>query len=278
MKQIQLAIVHAGDAHRDEFFALGLAHAAGILASDASIVRRDPTAEELGNPEILVLDVGGQHQPELSNFDHHQLPRGTEECAFSLLAKHLTVPGMGISFYELFSDRPWYKATVILDSRGPFELAKREGLSKLPASLWSPVESASLKVFEKDCDTGFSIACVVMEELVRGSKKAREEIETIAKIVSSTYVSGLMVLRIPSKDTEYAEDYLRKAQLDPAVLVFDDNRGAGLCLFRRNDNPKVDFSILEGDASVAFAHKGGFIAKTRSASDDWMGLVRKSLK
>ncbi len=62
-----------------------------------------------------------------------------------------------------------------------------------------------------------------------------------------------------------------------AVTVTRDDRGQGLCLFRRNDDPRVDFSRLEGHEGVVFAHKGGFVAKTK----EWMdpaALIHLALK
>ena len=67
----QLIITHPGSAHFDEVTAIGL-----ILAVNADTVfrieRREPTQEELNNPDIWVVDVGDQYEPETRNFDHHQ--------------------------------------------------------------------------------------------------------------------------------------------------------------------------------------------------------------
>jgi len=53
------------------------------------VERRNPTQEELQNPNILVGDVGMEFNPERNNFDHHQdkdLP-----CAFELLGTTGTI-------------------------------------------------------------------------------------------------------------------------------------------------------------------------------------------
>ncbi|MDA8403773.1 MAG: MYG1 family protein, partial [Desulfobacteraceae bacterium] len=64
-------ITHPGSAHFDEFFAISL-----ILARrpDVSftIERREPTKEELDNPDVWVVDIGERFEPHLKNFDHHQ--------------------------------------------------------------------------------------------------------------------------------------------------------------------------------------------------------------
>jgi hypothetical protein len=61
-----------------------------------------------------------------------------------------------------------------------------------------------------------------------------------------------------------------------AVTVTQDDRGEGFSLYRRNDHPAVDFSKLEAHPDVIFAHKGGFIAKTKP-NVDWRKLVDLAL-
>jgi len=54
---INKIIVHAGKAHRDDFMSVCF-----LLAMDpsAQVERRDPTPEELEDPNIWVVDVGMQ--------------------------------------------------------------------------------------------------------------------------------------------------------------------------------------------------------------------------
>jgi len=270
-------IVHSGEAHRDEFLSLGLAVHAGLITETTPIERRDPTDAELDDPDVLVLDVGGRLDVWRSNYDHHQLARGTEECTLSLLGQSMSVRGQTYTYHELLADQLWYRATIVLDSLGPFELAKRAGLKKLPAETWSPVESAMLSMFEQDPQLGLQVAAGVVTQLVGAAIKAKQQVEEICRVAEDHDVEGLQVVRIPLKDAEFFEDYLRLRNQNPAVLVFNDNRGQGFCLYRRNDHPKVDFSRIETNPAVTFAHKGGFIAKTQSLLDDWKSLVAAAI-
>jgi len=64
------AITHAGIFHADDVFA-----AAYLMLhknTEIKIIRRDPTPEELTNPNVIVFDIGGQFNTGLNNFDHHQ--------------------------------------------------------------------------------------------------------------------------------------------------------------------------------------------------------------
>lgn len=53
------------------------------------VERRNPTEQELQNPNILVGDVGMEFNPELNNFDHHQ--DKNLGCAFQLVATTGTI-------------------------------------------------------------------------------------------------------------------------------------------------------------------------------------------
>ena len=45
-------------------------------------------------------------------------------------------------------------------------------------------------------------------------------------------------------------------------MVYPDRRGEGYGLRRHNDDPRMDFTRIETEQDVNFAHKQGFIAKT----------------
>ena len=52
---------------------------------------------------------------------------------------------------------------------------------------------------------------------------------------------------------------------DVVALVYPDRRGGGYGLSRYNDNPAFDFTRIEGEPDVHFAHARGFVAKTSAA-------------
>jgi hypothetical protein len=48
------------------------------------------------------------------------------------------------------------------------------------------------------------------------------------------------------------------------ALIYPDRRGEGYGMRRFNDDQHLDFSRLEEEADIRFAHARGFIAKTTS--------------
>ena len=50
-----------------------------------------------------------------------------------------------------------------------------------------------------------------------------------------------------------------------AGLVYPDRRGQGFGLSRHNDHPRYDFTRIDKEPDVHFAHARGFVAKTSAA-------------
>lgn len=51
-----------------------------------------------------------------------------------------------------------------------------------------------------------------------------------------------------------------------AAIIYPDRRGDGFGIGRYEDHPRLDFSRVEAESDVHFAHKSGFMCKT-SATD-----------
>lgn len=70
-KDIKVVVTHPGIHHADDAFAVALLYLdLGKMAF--SVERRVPTPEDLADPQVAVVDVGGVFDPELHNYDHHQ--------------------------------------------------------------------------------------------------------------------------------------------------------------------------------------------------------------
>ena len=285
MSSIHSVIIHGGHAHKDEFLALGIALSAEMIIGDTPVYRRDPTESELDDPSVLVLDVGRRYDHKTHNYDHHQLPAGTEECAMSLLAKHVLLPHpqehglMGVTYHELFKEQPWYRATVILDSRGPFELAKRIGIEKTPIELLSPIEKSLFEYMEywKDehpvplhiLQTARLVVNMRMEAAIK-LRKRHQELEETAKFISIKNLDkpegGFSAIWFEGDDFGI-QAFREMNNLNFVVSVFKAERSPGWGLFRFDDDPRINFAQLDGDERVSFAHKGGFYAETHELLD-----------
>ena len=271
-----LILTHPGGSHKDEFLACC------VLAAvhQAPIVRREPTQEDLDNLSTAVVDVGGEHDPARGNFDHHQFPRDHPPlCSISLVLQDLGLYEDARAFCDWLEPAEWF------DTRGPNETARWLGVERetLP-KLQSPVDLTLLRRFAssselKPGETLWEAMRWVGEDLLAYLKNLRERLDYIsrnAEFWDIAHAGGsFRVLAMPRTEPMPDEpssglgrfiQSLPESEPPIAGLVYPDRRGSGFGLSRHNDHPNLDFTRIQDEPDVHFAHARGFVAKT-SASD-----------
>jgi hypothetical protein len=267
---IQTIITHPGSAHKDDVLAVSVL----IAKYNAPVFRREPTEQELADPTIAIVDIGKEHEPQKSNFDHHHFPREhAPTCSLSLVLQHLGLYEDAIKCWRWLEPAEW------LDSRGPMKTAEWLGVPRKAISqLNSPVDVTLLRRFGKKTtleagDPLYEFMRFVGQDLLDDLQLVRERIKFAKQNVEHW--------SIPCGDEKIQALYLSKEAgakcpggtfgifrllggENIAVHIFPDNRSNGMSLFRVEDHPRVDFSSLEGEEKVFFAHPGGFIAKVDS--------------
>lgn len=283
-------IVHPGKAHRDEFLACGLAVAAGLVDPlQVTVARKDPTMEELRDPRTLVLDVGLRHDPDTRCFDHHQHGYA-DDCALSLLAKGLQYTGSS-TYHDLLNEQDWYKATILMDTRGPAGTAEVLGLEKFPFELGSPIEEMLLVQFENAPTGMLTLIGGIVKRLITAAHTRRvayemldeqHKVGTIDVANDAGGTTKLFYLHVPNydKNPQYITQWATSKHYQFAFSVTPDDRGAGWALYRFDNHPNLDFAKIDGHPLVLFAHSGGFIAKTHNkvGLDDVLSLVQNSAR
>ncbi len=271
---IRLIITHPGGAHKDDFLACSLM----VSVHGVPIVRRDPSEQELDDPSVCIIDVGGRHEPEKNNFDHHQFPRDhTPTCALSLILQHL---GM-YEDAQMFCD--WLEPAEWFDCRGPQKTAEWLGVPReVVGKLNSPIDISLLRRFAKLTpdselhagDPIYELMCYIGGDLLEYLKSVRSKLDSISAHVERWEVTSggecFDVLFLPR--TESAMDdasgslarYIMVNELHEqiAAIAYPDSRGEGFGLARFNDHPRIDFTRVESAGDVHFAHNSGFLCKT----------------
>ena len=268
---IKTIITHPGGAHKDDFLACSVL----LSTHPVSIFRRDPTEQELEDPEVAVVDIGHQHDPELNNFDHHQLPRDHEPtCALSLVLQK----------FEIYEDTKefcsWLETTEWFDCRGPHDTAEWLGVDReAMAKLNSPLDVTMFQAFarQKEHHPGepvWEVMKMMGTDLVQYVTGLRGRINQVAKIEEFWDLGQgedmIKVAFVPRTEPEVEEASgglawrIKELGLEEEVvaMVYPDSRGEGYGMRRYNDSPVVDFSKLSEEPEVHFTHNRGFIAKT----------------
>jgi hypothetical protein len=230
---------------------------------------------------IAVLDVGGHHEPEKFNFDHHQFPREhVPTCALSLVLQHLGIYEDAREFCSWLEVAEWF------DCRGPKDTAEwlemdRDTLGKLN----SPLDITMLKSFAAQTEHHpgepvWEIMRMIGRDLFEFITGLRARLNEVSKYTEVWDImrgeSGFKVLFLPRSDSlpDDASGVLgyqvKALGLEEEILavVAPDSRGNGYGMRRFNDDLRLDFSRLEGEADIHFAHARGFIAKTSSDQVD----------
>ena len=268
-------VTHPGGAHKDDLLA------ACVLAAlhHCPIVRRDPTPAELDDPAVAVVDVGGNHDPARSNFDHHHFPREhPPTCALSLVLAHLGLYEDALQFCDWLETAEWF------DSRGPTKTGEWLGVPRRAISqLNSPIDTTLLRRFGQatrlePTDPLYRYMEMVGDDLLEYLRVARERLDFTAQRVQRWAIPAgadvIEALYLPRTDAPADEpssmlgSYIRATKLERviAAIVYPDRRGDGFGIGRYEDHPRLDFSRVEGEPDVHFAHKSGFMCKT-TASD-----------
>jgi hypothetical protein len=242
------------------------------------VFRREPSNEDLADSGTAVIDVGGEWEEEKMNFDHHQFPRDAEPlCALSLVLKHLGIYEEARKFCD------WLEVAEYIDTRGPNDTAswlgvERETMSKLN----SPVDITLLRRFaaaseHRPGEPIYEVMTMIGEDLTSYVKGMKARLAYLADHCEIWELSGgAKVLFLPRTDPLPAESsmgmgrYVEELGLEEEVvaMVYPDRRGEGYGLSRFNDNKRMEFTRVEDEADVHFAHKKGFIAKTSASTNE----------
>ena len=269
---IDLILTHPGGAHKDDFLACSLLAA----RHGVPIERREPAQSDLDDPAVVVVDVGGEHDPARSNFDHHQFPRDHDPiCALSLVLQDF-------GLYEdarLFCD--WLEPAEWFDTRGAGGTAKWLGVERsVMDQLNSPVDITFLRRFARE--ERLEPGEVLYEAMKWVGADLLEYLETLRERLGFIGAHGeiweletgesvrFKALFMPRTDPLPAEPSMGLGRYLDSVgesgtvagLVYPDRRGSGYGLSRHNDDKRLEFTKIEGEADVHFAHARGFVAKT----------------
>lgn len=274
---VQLIVTHPGGAHKDDLLA------ACVLAAQhgAPIERRDPTPADLADAGVAVVDIGGEHAPEKMNFDHHHFDREhPPTCALSLVLQAQGLYEDALRFCDWLEPAEWF------DSRGPNKTAAwLEVPRKAISQLNSPIDMTLLRRFaaQPRHEPGqplYAYMQMVGEDLLTYLSTVRARIAYVRNHGVRWQVPAgadtIEVVFLPRTDpaadepSAAAKAYVRAEGLERTVaaIVYPDRRGDGYGIARYEDHPRLDFSRVQSEQDVHFAHKSGFMCKVTATDPE----------
>jgi len=262
----QLIITHPGSAHFDEVTAVSL-----ILAvyadTEFRIERREPVPAELDDPDVWVVDIGDRHEPEKHNFDHHQ----SLGCpaAFVLVAEYL-------GLVETMSVMPWWYFKDEVDRFGPVKSSVKYHAGDDLVNR-NPVESWLVARFAFGPEACLPLLKTFGIHIIEEARMLKSQID-FWKTSSRLVIAGVPAMIGETRESAGLEEFRRLEENPPDIVISLDRHSKGWRLFRYDGTP-VDFSLISDRPEIAFAHKSGFMAKTkeRLGIDDLIVLVSKAV-
>jgi len=300
---MKYVVTHGGRPHLDDFTACALSMCRkGPVSQDDSVLptletwttvpiyRRYPTADELADPGVLVLDVGGRLEPGRSNFDHHQLPRDDVRCAMRLLAGHVRVPhkdeaGRYQTFAEFFPKVfPWWETAIVFDHLGPYAAAKMHGLTwDKVAKFRGPCDKVLLDMFADPQLSPWDRGVLVYRTYTRYIDNTVASWFDVQSKLRWGRVGNTPVLDLTGCDPIAAAQLAESgscpgfdAMLNGVVVYVAAPRSdgenwenTGLAIRRVGDDKHgINFTKVKDDPLVTFCHENGFLAKMKGRDMD----------
>jgi len=262
----QLIITHPGSAHFDELTAISL-----ILAvyTDVKfrVERREPTPAELDNPDIWVVDIGFRHEPEKHNFDHHQ----SLDCpaSFVLLAEYL-----GLA--ETMSVMTWWNFKDEVDRFGPVKSSLKYHAGDDLVNR-NPIESWLAEKFANEPEVCLPLLKSFGITLIESARMLKSQID-FWKSSTRLVIAGVPAMIGETRESAGLAEFRRLDKNPPDIVISLDRTGNGWRLFRYDGTP-VNFSLISDCKEIDFAHKSGFLAKTKEhlSIDELISLISKTV-
>ncbi len=262
----QLIITHPSSAHFDEVTAVSLIIAV-YADTEFRIERREPVPVELDDPDVWVVDIGDRYEPEKHNFDHHQSLDCPAACV--LVAEYL-------GLVETMSVLPWRHFMDEVDRFGPVTSSVKyhagdDLVNRNPVEIWLMASFAS------DPEASLPLLKAFGAHIIEDARTLKSQID-FWKTSSRLVIAGVPAMIGETRESAGLEEFRRLGENPPDIVITLDRREKGWRLFRYDGTP-VDFSLISDRPEIAFAHKTGFMAKTkeRLAIDDLIALVSKAV-
>jgi hypothetical protein len=246
----QLIVTHAGSAHFDEVTAIGL-----ILAvhtgTQFRVERREALPAELNDSSVWVVDTGNRHEPEKLNFDHHQ----SLNCpaSFVLVAEYL-----GLA--DTLSIMPWWHFKDSVDRIGPVKSSQKYQAGDDLVNR-NPVEDWLVDRFAYDTQGSLPLLKSFGTHVIEDARRLKNQID-FWRTGRRLMIAGVPAVIGETRDSFGLEEFRRLEKNPPDIVISLDRLSNGWRLFRYDGTP-VDFSLISRCPEVEFAHKSGFLAKTR---------------
>ncbi|PLA74760.1 metal-dependent hydrolase [Hydrogenovibrio sp. SC-1] len=269
-----MLVSHSGRFHADEVFAIAMI----LMIEDREIVRsRD---QEVIDRAEIVLDVGGEYDPERLRFDHHQnsftrtREDGTPYATAGLVWEHygakiLAAKGLE-GDYEIQFALEWVDKKIIRDidavDNGLFTDDPRPSVSML-VGMMNASSTDEVERQEAAFQDAIAFTRNILNNFIQAAIKEAEVVVAL-EACAENVEEGILVLEenLPFKD------FIRSHPEIARVVYPKGSEGYGVfCNGKKNHLPErfrglrdEELKAVLGLDDAVFCHKSGFMSVCRS--------------
>lgn len=265
LSNVKQIVVHNGESHLDDIMCV--AFAMHMIGHSVPVWRKTPTENEINDPSVLVMDVGGVYDPERMDFDHHQRSRTEEpKCGFRLLLEYY---GFWEEYKEIF---PWLQTWNEIDVCGPFAVCKKNGIEpNTMFNIMGPMYDICRNIMEDDVPAYHKAELIykyVTVPIINQNVHVYHLMKWDVNYFKNPFGLKILDYRIWNSkrlDTKFCG--MICPDLDMILLPPNERNPKSFTLLRYNDSPKINLAQVEMP-EIEFKHPGGFIAVTKSFVSD----------
>jgi hypothetical protein len=125
----------------------------------------------------------------------------------------------------------------------------------------SPVESWFMASFADAPADTLPVLKSFGIHVIRGARRLKNQID-YWKASSRLVIAGVPAMIGETRESGGLDEFRRLDPNPPDIVISLDSRDEGWRLFRYDGAP-VDFTLISDRPEIAFAHKSGFLAKTK---------------
>ena len=242
IESIEKIVVAPGPSTESQVLALALLLAeTGVDCEGPVVFRRQPSEKDYRNPVVAVVGGGAATTPGRSDPDNYNYATTTSSTTSTYLAQ--VAEAVGITDVEWMSH---VDDTAVYPGSLTGVVSRYRDSEPLPRFLTETLMAMGT-------------------DLIMTIKRRTRRLVELPNNVTHILVNKVWVLVVDidreESPTLAVEQYCRQCYPDVGVVITADVSG-GWSMYRRNDDPAVDFSGLADDLAITFAHPKGFIAKT----------------
>ncbi len=181
-----------------------------------------------------------------------------------------------LGLLDTLSVLPWWQFKDSVDRVGPVKASTQYHAGDDLVNR-NPMENWLVDRFASEPQVSLPLLKSLGAHIIEEARRLKRQID-FWKTAQRLVIAGVPAMLGETRESFGLEEFRRLDDNPPDVVISLDRRSDGWRLYRYDGTP-VDFSLISNCPEIEFAHKSGFIAKTkeRLPLDQLCALISKAV-